>query len=629
MLKKILSLLMAVVLVTASTTTIVKAQEVNTNRASQVITALGIMKTDDEKTTKNKTEVTRAQFAQMLVNMSSYKNMVGNDTNITLFKDVSKKHWAASYIKVAISEQWMSGYLNGKFMPSQAITLQESVNAIVKLLGYTNSDFSGNKNAAKMSLYYSKDLDKNISKTKGQKITKTDCMNLLYNTLVATNKGGVVYGTTLGYALDANGDIDYLNLVNKKMKGPIIADDNWATSFPIPVDSATYYRNSAISNKGSIQKYDVLYYSETLKTIWAYSEKVLGTVEKISPDRLNPTEITIAGNKYKIGTQEMSYQFSTLGTVNEGDVVTALIGKDGSVVGVLTEEQYNASINGVVIKSGKKLSDVVKDSADLNNYVVIVDAYGREHTYEFDAIMENYQEKAFPEGGVVNAVYKDGKVSVAETFQRFLDPISGKVDATGSKMGQFTIAKDVKILDVNGSQYSKIYTSRIAGTEIHTSDILYYAFNSNGDIQELILKNYTGDLDSYGILMEFSGDPVTQTYVIKNIVNGEEKTSTSTSADLNMQISTGPVGFSYADNQIDKITKLYGFGVSSISGRNIKGWDDHLLADQVAVYYVKKSKYYQTKLANVSDLTKYNLTAYYDKSTLQGGRVRVILAQDK
>jgi S-layer homology domain. len=630
MLKKMLSLLLVALMLTltVSSSTIVKAEEINTNRANQVITALGIMKTDDASKAQNYKGVTRAEFAQMLVKMSTYKDLVGQDTNVSLFKDVSKKHWAVSYIKVAINEQWMSGYLTGKFMPDKYITLQEAVNGVVKLLGYTNTDFSGNKNAAKIALYYSKNIDEYIKTKSNAAITKADCTNLLYNTLKTTNKAGVVYGTTLGYTLDATGEIDYLSLISKKMKGPIIAKLGWESNLPFSADSAVYYRNSILSNKASIQNYDVLYYSETLKTVWAYSDKVTGTVDKISPDRQNPTEIVIAGNTLKIGTQDMSFAFSTMGSVKTGDIVTVLLGKDGTVVGVLSQSEYNTMISGVVVKAGKKLFDQNETTTALKDYVVVVDSNGRQYTFEYTPKNKN---EVYKEGGIVKAKYdKDGNVNIDYSYERYLDPISGKVNDDGTKMGQYGIAKDVNIIDVQGDNYKRIYLPRIEGAQISASDVFYYSLNSSGEVQDLILNDYTGDLSKYGILLNvdtnFIGDDGTNTY--KYLIKDVEQTGTT--SDSTVQLNTGAAGFSFENGQLKTVKNLQGMYITSISGLKIvTGWDTRILSDDVSVYYVKDSKYYLTKLNKVSDLSKYNLLAFYDKSPLQAGRVRVIIAQDK
>jgi hypothetical protein len=65
-------------------------------------------------------------------------------------------------------------------------------------------------------------------------------------------------------------------------------------------------------------------------------------------------------------------------------------------------------------------------------------------------------------------------------------------------------------------------------------------------------------------------------------------------------------------------------GLTSVQSSNMK----IPFADKVAVYYLKDGKYYATDIDKVSNLSKYKLTANYDRTITTGGRVRVIVAED-
>jgi hypothetical protein len=183
--RKILALLLATFLLMPTTLAVSETNQAlaASQNAKKVINALDIMETDagEIKTTAKK--ITRAQFAQLLVNISDQKDMVAV-TNTSLFKDVKKSHWAAPYIRTAVNKGWMSGYLNGTFKPDQGVTLIEAVNGVLNLLGYSNSYFSGNLTQSKMAFYKSKKIIHNIKVTMTSSyIDYNDCVNLLYNTL--------------------------------------------------------------------------------------------------------------------------------------------------------------------------------------------------------------------------------------------------------------------------------------------------------------------------------------------------------------------------------------------------------------------------------------------------------------
>ena len=65
--------------------------------------------------------VTRAQFAQMLVNASEYRNITSDHSTVSVYADVPKDNMYASYIRTAVTNGWMTGYLGGVFRPDLAV----------------------------------------------------------------------------------------------------------------------------------------------------------------------------------------------------------------------------------------------------------------------------------------------------------------------------------------------------------------------------------------------------------------------------------------------------------------------------------------------------------------------------
>lgn len=625
--KKYISLcLVLTMIITLSTHSVAKAQVNSDNHAIKIIQALGVMNTDKSSGQRLNSNVTRAEYAQMLVNMSVNKDTVSGKINVSLYKDVPKSHWAAGYIKYAIDNQWMTGYINGTFRPNQNITLQEAINGIIHILGYSNSDFTGNKNSAKMQLYKSMNLNKNITKTGQGNMTRQDCMNLFYNTLIGKNKTGTIYGTVLGYSLDSNGEIHYLELVNEKIEGPIVAEANWNSQIPFSVTNATYYRNGIKVNMSSIQRYDILYYHKELSTIWAYSEKVTGVLKEVSPNKNAPTAIVIAGETYNLEGQKMSYRFSTLGDTKVGDVITVLLGQEDTVVEVLNDTEYSTTIHGVVLETGEKLTEDGNGILYTSTYAMVVDAYGHKMEIEYTGDKNDYTK-----GEKVIVSYENGGVTVTKDYQRFQNSLSGKVDDKAVKLGAYILANDISIIDFKESEYITIPKSRLAGVTLFSSEILYYSLNPNGEIQSLILDDVTGDMNQYGIITGIDytllGAQVQTTYSV--ILDGVTS-NYSMGTDMASSIDTGAASFTIKNNAISDAKNLTGVAITSIDGIEFKNYGQtYLLADEVQVYYLKDSKYQLVKLSNINNLSKFYLTAYYDAPTTYGGRIRVIIARAK
>ncbi len=591
--------------------------------AQKVVSALNIMKTDQGEISANATKITRAQYAQLLVNMSSLKDKVAVSSNISLFSDVSKKHWAAGYIKTAVTNGWMYGYLDGSFKPNQGVTLMEAITGVLKLLGYTDSDFAGNVTANKLAMYQSKKLNKNVTITKKTtQINYSHCVNLFYNTLNATTKEGRVYAETLGYSLDESGSLDYLSVVNTGTEGPFIASDSWTSKLPFTLAQGTFYKNDVKGTYSDIDRYDVFYYSESAKIVWAYDAKVTGVLSVISPDLINPSSVTVAGASYSFETSNAAQEFSSVGSVSKGEIVTLLLGKNGAIAGVLSENEYNTTITGIVVGTGvHRVEDESGNYVNMN-YATFIDAAGHQYSQDY-----NKDRLSFEAEDIIVVKYEDGTVTVSKYDSSKASLNNETFNSTGTYIGGKKLASNVKILDYSNGKYITVYPIRLANMTILDSMVMYYDTNVAGEIENLILYQATGDTDTYGIFtgVSFADSSNYYNYIIDG-TSGKLKKSNLT----NLSIKTGPTGFRYKNGEITESYALSGvpvdvLGTSTITSGNIK----YTMSEKVSVYYLKDDDYSVTTLDKVKDLTKYKLTAYCDKAITIGGRIRVIVAESK
>ena len=210
----------------------------------QTIRMMGII-TGDEKGDMNLSGlVTRAQFAKMMVAASSHKDTVGSAMGVSPFRDVTYQHWAAGYVKVAVDNGWVNGYMDGTFRPDNSITTEEAAAALLRMLGYTSADLTGSYPAAQLAKYQALGLGDNVTKGQGQYLTRGDCVNIFYNLMEAKTKEGQYYGATLGYPVSEAGVLDYAQLVSDGMEGPYITETG-SLNLPFSGDNITVYRNGA------------------------------------------------------------------------------------------------------------------------------------------------------------------------------------------------------------------------------------------------------------------------------------------------------------------------------------------------------------------------------------------------
>lgn len=615
--KKILSLLLAAVMLTGSLPAALAASDTSDSVIEQVVKAAEIMVGDSSGNLNLDSTVTRAEYAKMLVCASTSKDSVAGASNSSPFKDVPYTHWAAGYIKTAVQQGWLSGYLDGSYKPNKTVTLEEAVTGVLKLLGYSTTDLSGSYPYAQLAMYRSLGLNTRITAAQGSSMTRRSMMYLFYNLLNTKTKDGQVYAQTLGYTLNSNNEIDYLSMISDTMEGPFVVESGLSSI--VSTAGRTIYRNGYASTADAVQKYDVVYY--TGSTIWAYANAVTGTYQSASPSAASPSSVTVAGNIYEIETSDAALALSTLGGLNTGDIITLLLGRDGKVAYALPAEDYSSAVAGVVTAVGTGTYTNAVGNSYSARTITVTATDGTSYTYPCS-------KTSIDEGTVVSIGFGSSgtDVSILKSSN-----ISGKV--SGRTIGSKTMAKDVRILDINDDGGAKrIYYSRLNGAELESADVRWYAANADGEITDLILRDFTGDLYEYGIItsaketstdMELSGS---YTYLL----NGEKRTLTTMSMTLGA--SSGPARLTIKDGQLSAVRALYKIkNPDSITQLGVtKDGDSWLFSDECAVYLYQNSTYSLFSLTELrNNLDKYNITCYYDKDTRDGGRIRIITAQAK
>lgn len=336
----------ASVLVCTAAPVSVYAADNNQDYRRRVVGIAGIM---SNVSTNMDQSVTRAEFARMLVNASTYKDYQTEVSNVSVYADVPKTNEYASSIRIAAEQSWMTGYLGGLFKPDQPVTLKEAVRGVLALLGYTNEDFGGDISGARMAKFYALEMNEQLDRQPAEILNRTDCVNLFYNLLKTEMKdSSTLYATVLGCEMNADGEVNPLELADTDLNGPrlIPKGRQLGDYVPFNVQQASIFVNGDASSYESLKShiadnYVVIYYNTTAKTIWAYIADedvqtgccaVRGVVENIyysSADVMTPTSITLDGDseEYKLSSSEMQFAFSIYGSLRVGDRVTLICEK--------------------------------------------------------------------------------------------------------------------------------------------------------------------------------------------------------------------------------------------------------------------------------------------------------------
>lgn len=598
----------------ARSTTVPAQQEV-----TQVVNALGIMVGDEQGNMQLDRTVTRAEFITMAVKASPNGDQVG-EASTSPYPDVPYTHWAAGFVEAGVAAGLITGYSDGTFRPSNQITLAEGVTIVLQLLDYGSEGFSGAYPSPQMALCRSLKLDRGLSaQNSGDLLTRRDAMYLFYNMLSTNNQSGTPYITSLGHSLNAAGEVDLLALINDVMDGPLVAAGDWQSSIPFSLSGVTVTRNGDPSSLSKIQENDVIYWCQPMRTLWVYSDKVVGTIQSITPDTSSPTAVTIGGHSYELDSASAAYALSDLGSYGLGDTVTLLLGRQGKVAAVTEPMETTSERCGVVTQVTRETYSDGTHSSYTADTITLMTTDGQ--TYRYECTSQTYEP-----GDLVGVnIAADGTVSLKRLPSVKL---SGKVNSSATKLGSIPLASDVEILDVYENVGVRVFASRVAGLNLTQDMISYYTMNGSGEIDRLILKDVTGDTYHYGMLTQMVVMPtgtVTTYYTYVYDVGGT--TYTLPNITTGFPVSTGGVMIKGDLSNPDKIYNLTRVNATSISGNQLIALNrSYTMADNVVIYEYRNGSYYLSSAQRVQE-KGLSLTGWYDKSENNGGRIRIVVAK--
>lgn len=619
--RKKLSALLAAALAVSMLT--LPAGAVSQSTALETIQALGILAGDSQGNLNLSSAVTRAEFVTMMTAASSYKDTVGSGYGVSLFKDVKSSHWASEYIRLAVEQNWMTGYTDGTFRPGRTITLEEACTALLRLLGYDASSLAGSFPTAQLSKAGAVGLLDDVTAKQGQTLTRQDCVTLFYNLLLADTRAGAVYGATLGYTIK-NNEVDYAAVVSADTKGPYVADNGGGLT--LPFTPTAVYVDGALSDQSQVKQYDVYYYNSGLRTVWVYTDRATGTLTDLSPSKTAPTSATVAGVTYSIGSSTASYKLSSQGQFSQGDVVTVLLGMDGDIVDVVSAQNSETTYYGVVIASTKAASSSSTSSSSTTS------AQAQTQVACSDGAVRTFYHSGGAQsvGKLVSVAVTQSGTTLSAISRRSL---SGTVNSAGTRFAGYSFADNVEILDTDGDGgYARIYPSRLAGYSLTDDDVLFYSLDSTGSIDCLILDEATGDTYTYAFVTQATsktdGSSLSGSYTY--LQNGQ---SHSVSGQQTYSVKVGGARLTFSDNGslkgMRQLSSVNLTGLTSLTAT--AGSSKYALAEDVTVLLRDGSQqgYYPTTLSAVNS-TDYSLVGWYDnQGASAGGRIRILVATKK
>lgn len=583
--------------------------------AVQAVTALGILNGDGSGNLHLSARVTRAEFVTMTVKAMPGGDGVGQAA-VAPYPDVPRSHWASGYVEAAVGRRLISGFSDGTFRPDQEIKLAEAASMLLSLLGYGPDDFSGAFPTGQLAMCQNLKLTRGVTALQAASpLTRQDAVYLFYNLLSAKTKEGTPYIQQLGHSLDASGKPDVVALVNGQMEGPVVVQGyGWQSSLGFTPNKV--YRNGSAASLTNIQDYDVVYWNAAMSTMWAYAKKATGPIQALAPSSAEPTSVTVAGRTYAIESSAAAYALSDLGQYHLGSTVTLLLGRSGGVAAVADVSASAGERVGVVTAIEKTAYPDGSGGSYTAQTVTLLATDGQTYQYQ--------TRGGYKVGSVVRAIVagSGGEVTLRGLGNASL---SGKVNQEGTKLDKYAFAQGAEILDVSEDRGAVIYPARLAGLNLNSGKVKYYALNPQGEIETLILNDVTGDAYHYGIITRFEeeGQGMSRYCTYQYDVDGVSYTLSGATRFL---ATAGPIRIQGDPASPEKLYALTAAQAGQVSGNQfVTGNQRYTLSDGVVVYEYRDGRYYLSSLARAEGGG--TVTAWYDKAESEGGRVRVIVVK--
>lgn len=434
----------------------------------------------------------------------------------------------------------------------------------------------------------------------------------------AAVKNSLEMGDVLYVRYASGGTVDYVTYEKGSMEGPVkVISSDWRNSFDTNSSTAIMRDGNKVS-ADEIQINDIIYYSGDLNMVLAYTNTVTGVYENAIPTKDAPSSVIISGKAYSIEGVDAFNALSSSGTFRYGDTITALLGRNGDIAGVVTGNSSASSV-GYVIGTGKKDFTNADGKTYSSWYIQLVSPDGIVNEY---AAQNDYSRY---EGEVCKVGFKNGKVTVSKQTS---GGVSGTVDASEYTIGGVKLSQNVKILDTvvtdlyDAVMYKNVYPQRLDGINIASSNVLYSEKNAAGEITAMILKNVTGDAHSYGAIVSRSGGKGNYIYTID--VDGTQMTY-MTNAEMPSKVACKVAVSGGRAVKMEGLS-VYSGSITNLTATEAKiGNTTYKLSDKVVVY--RKTDTLQKIPIEEAINSDYKLSAYYDKTENLGGRIRVIIAE--
>ncbi|MGJ0846871.1 S-layer homology domain-containing protein [Tissierella praeacuta] len=426
-------------------------------KAISRLVAFGIIEGYPDGTFKPEKEVTRAEFAKILIEALGIGNATKAATGVTKFSDVPASHWASGYINVASGQGLIKGYNNGTFQPEKKVSYAEALTMLVRALGYQDNFLKGTWPG---------------------------------NYVAKAAEAGVTSGVKFNSATSSANRGDVANLVNNTLDGDIVKVD-------IYKDGTVEYKETEktlLKDRLNISKYE--------------DARVIA--DKIVDDGLEANEITVKFLKeidkndesvkksYK-KNEEKDFKFKKVVNPRKyiGEEVTVYMNDNEEIVYIEVENDDKAYFDYVISASGK---DGEIDKLELVKFDKEYSFDSDAKVYVFDSKDDKYVELNVKKDGIdaklSNVVGHVGKFVVKNNrivYAEIMDSSEAlpwmlvRENKSGLLKGINQTTEDFDVDLTKDGNYDGVFVFDTLGNKLDVEDI------KEGNIVYVQKQEYDGD----------------------------------------------------------------------------------------------------------------------------------------
>ncbi len=501
-----------------------------------LLAELEIMQGDPDGNLRLDDPVTRAEFTKMAVASSAYRNSVAKSLSISPFPDVTYRHWAAPYVRVGVTNGLVSGYPDATFRPDDGVLFEEAVTIMLRVLGYTDSDFGVSWPYGQLGLAGNLDMTDYLDCSAGEVMNRGQVAQLIYNTLRVDMKGkstqlvndfGIQIQEDVTLIADSNDDASIAANEVFTSVGTYKTDTAIDRSLlGLTGDTAIKNGNKLIAfmpTSGNNATEDYVVYSSLSDLVMVYRNNTLQSL-----DIDDSTTVYKGKSQITFGNLKNSLSMGDVLRVKKSGIsIDYITWQRGSLLGPLTVRSANWGDSwGIDATTSVMRNGVVSSVSSLQTYDVAYYLKDLNLALAYSDKVTGVYEKASPNKDMPSSITVSGKDYPIEGSAAFSKLASGGDFLLGDTI-TLLLGKDGGIADVVSA--TAMTGGKIAGYVLDTGRKTFSSGNTatyTGYYVKLVLPN--------GETMEYT--------TAKDYSSFQNKVVTVTVKDGSAQLSLAPSG---------------------------------------------------------------------------------------